>query len=281
MKPANHRFSFELEYADANELEVLNDTTAGRGEEATSNAGDWILSLERHRRRHRCTNNKAVFAFIFTILLGTSAYYSPLFFKREKTPPIAHREEGRVIYAGKAPPGWDPKIPRQSVESIHPLMDPTAIDDPYGWMRDESRSSQEVLQHLKDNNDYTQARTRHLENLTEILYNEMKSFMLETSHSFPSLNKDYYYYRRTMKGAPYPLHVRAPKPLSPADDGDSDQFHAEFLKKHLSLWDGSQSMPVLPNEVIYIDENQLTQGHDYFTIGSIEISSCIYSVSYR
>ena len=61
------------------------------------------------------------------------------------------------------------------------------------------------------------------------LYNKMKSFMLETSHSFLSLEKDYYYYRRMIQRVPYPLHVRALKPLlSTVDDGDSDEFQIEF-----------------------------------------------------
>ena len=32
-------------------------------------------------------------------------------------PPIAKREEDRVVFAGIAPPGWDPKMPRQSNDS--------------------------------------------------------------------------------------------------------------------------------------------------------------------
>jgi len=140
-------------------------------------------------------------------------------------------------------------------------------------MRDETRSNPEVLQHLKDNNAYTESRTKHLNKLTETLYNEMKSFVLETSHSFPNLEGNYYYYRRTIQGKPYPLHARAPKPLPPASDhGGNSKFQAEFLKRHLSLWDGSQSMPILPDEVIYLDENVRAEGLDYLDVGSIGIS---------
>lgn len=48
-------------------------------------------------------------------------------------PPVARREEDRVIYAGVAPPGWDPDIPRQAEDSPNPLLDPpVAVPDPYG-----------------------------------------------------------------------------------------------------------------------------------------------------
>lgn len=33
------------------------------------------------------------------------------------SPPIAKREEDRVVFAGIAPPGWDAKMPRQSNDS--------------------------------------------------------------------------------------------------------------------------------------------------------------------
>lgn len=49
------------------------------------------------------------------------------------TPPKAKREEDRVVYAGVAPPGWNPKIPRQAETSQNKLLDPPVpIPDPYG-----------------------------------------------------------------------------------------------------------------------------------------------------
>eukprot|EP00536_Pseudo-nitzschia_multiseries_P000997 jgi/Psemu1/179957/e_gw1.12.138.1 len=262
MRSINPRFAFALEDIEADELEKLNgDTISERCE------------VKRHRRRPE-NANRVVFLTAVAVLVGlTGVYRFPSFSKRKKIPPVARREEDRVIYAGAPPPGWDPQIPRQSADSKHPLINPPiAIDDPYGWMRDETRSDPEVLQHLTDNNEYTKASTKHLEKLTETIYNEMKSFMVETSHSFPNLMGDFYYYRRTIEGKPYPLHVRAPKPVLESDNGDDATFHAYYLKEHISLWDGSQSMPILPNEVVYLDENALAHGLDYFDVGSIEIS---------
>ena len=92
------------------------------------------------------------------------------------TPPIPRREEDRVVYAGVAPPGWDPKMPRQSNDSTEKLMDPALpIPDPYGWLRDDKRENEEILAHLKAENEYSQTVTKHLEGLKDSLYVEFLS----------------------------------------------------------------------------------------------------------
>ena len=79
-------------------------------------------------------------------------------------PPKPRREEDRVVYAGAAPEGWDPKVPRQANDSEEKLMDPpVAIADPYGYMRDDKRENKEVLDHLHAENAYTKSVTKHLE----------------------------------------------------------------------------------------------------------------------
>ena len=81
-----------------------------------------------------------------------------------ETPPTPRREDDRVVYAGSAPEGWDPKIPRQSNDSEEPMMNPpVAIPDPYGWLRDDKRENKEVLDHLHAENAYSKAVTKHLE----------------------------------------------------------------------------------------------------------------------
>jgi oligopeptidase B len=67
---------------------------------------------------------------------------------------------------GTAPHGWKADVPRQSESSTNSLVDPPyALPDPYGWLRDESRTDERVLNHLKAENAYTQALTAHLEDL--------------------------------------------------------------------------------------------------------------------
>lgn len=188
-------------------------------------------------------------------------------------PPDARREEERFVYIGVAPQDWDDSVPRQSETSTNHLLDPPKeLKDPYGWLRDETRSQKEVLAHLEAENDYTNLVTRELTTLQDSLYNEMVSFLRETSHSFPSSSKSFYYYRRTIEGQSYPLHCRAPK--------DDSSTSGDYLKEHLTKWDGTPSMPILPGEKVYLDESKLANGHDYFEIGSIEISPSQELVAY-
>jgi hypothetical protein len=85
-------------------------------------------------------------------------------------PPLPRRDESRVVYAGIGP-----NI-RQSNESTEPLMDPpVSIPDPYGWMRDDGRTNEEVLTYLKTENDYSKAMTEHLDGLQAELYDEFLS----------------------------------------------------------------------------------------------------------
>ena len=166
MKGVN-RFSFELENIEPQELEELNgDTTDDndrayiKGARATYDGNGLILPSGCHPRGYRYTA-KVKIVTIVGILLGTIINYNQLFFENNRLPPLARRrEEDRVIYAGTPPPGWDPRIPRESADSEHSLINPPiAVEDPYGWMRDEIRSDPEVLQHLEDNNHHTRART--------------------------------------------------------------------------------------------------------------------------
>lgn len=192
-------------------------------------------------------------------------------------PPIARRENDRLVQVGIPPSDWDPELPRQSEESNVPLLDPPAlVPDPYGWLRDDERSDPDILSHLQAENRYTERRLEHLAPLQETLYDELLQYMEETSHSFPVLDRFFYYYRRTIQGQPYPLHCRAPIPSSDHDDDDSTIIapfdSGAYLQKHLELWDGRKDSPILPDEEVYMDENVWASGHEFFATGSLAIS---------
>ena len=92
------------------------------------------------------------------------------------TPPVPRRDESRVVYAGVGPPGWDASSPRQSNDSAEVLMDPPAlVPDPYGWMRDDEREDGEVLEYLREENEYSRKVTEHLSGLQDELYGEFLS----------------------------------------------------------------------------------------------------------
>lgn len=193
-------------------------------------------------------------------------------------PPIARRDSERFVQVGIPPADWDPLLPRQSQESRNPLLDPPQlVPDPYGWLRDDKRSDPEILAHLHAENNYTQSRLQHLQVIQDQLYDELLQYMEETSHSFPLLDRSFFYYYRTVQGQPYPLHCRAPIP----DNRDGESFNSGlYLQKYLSTWDGHKDTPILPNEVVYMDENLLAKNHEFFATGSIAISPSQHRLAY-
>lgn len=174
-------------------------------------------------------------------------------------PPIARREEDRVVYAGAAPEGWPKDVPRQAEGSTEKLLDPpVALPDPYGWLRDDKRKDEEILAHLKAENEFSQGMTQHLEGLRKTLYDELLSTIQETDYSVPRPEGDYYRYSRTFEGKAYTMHCRAPL------DKNAGPLKIE--------WDGKAESPILPGEEILLDVNALAEGKDYCSVGTVKLS---------
>ena len=203
-----------------------------------------------------------------------------------REPPRPPREEDRVVWAGIAPPGWGDttNIPRQAQESSEPLLDPPIpIADPYGWMRDDQRTNPIVLNHLADENAYTEAWTNHLmSSVRDQLYQEMVSSIQETDYTVPRPKGDYYYYTRTYQGMSYTQHVRAPKyphpphpppsQLSSADGTTDSTLPLPLPSLPTVVWDGSNDTPILMGEQSLLDVNVLAQGQSYCSTGGIKTS---------
>ncbi len=190
-------------------------------------------------------------------------------------PPIARREEDRTVLAGLLPDDHPlkSKLIRQSETSNLPLLDPPRhIPDPYGWMRDESRTVQEVVDHLNAENKYTEDMTSHLSTLRGDLYKEMLGSIQETDYTLPA-NKDdqYYYYVRTNEGESYAIYCRAPVP-----SGGAGRPSIE--------WDGTKESPILPGEVAYLNVNELAKDKSYCSVRSSTTSKSqkllAYAVDY-
>eukprot|EP00537_Pseudo-nitzschia_pungens_P017448 CAMPEP_0172403752 /NCGR_PEP_ID=MMETSP1061-20121228/60540_1 /TAXON_ID=37318 /ORGANISM="Pseudo-nitzschia pungens, Strain cf. pungens" /LENGTH=846 /DNA_ID=CAMNT_0013138277 /DNA_START=1 /DNA_END=2541 /DNA_ORIENTATION=+ len=182
------------------------------------------------------------------------------------TPPVPRREEDRVVYAGAAPEGWDPEMPRQANESTEKLMDPPVpVKDPYGWLRDDDRENKEVLEHLQAENNYSQEMTKHLKGLQEELYQEFLSSIQETDYTTPRPKDRYWYYSRTFEGKAYPQYCRAPK----------------TSEKYGTIeWDGSKESPILPGEEAYLDVNELGKDKSYCSVGAVSASPSQKLVAY-
>jgi len=84
-------------------------------------------------------------------------------------------------------------------------------NDPYFWLRDDTRSKPEVLDYLKDENAYYAAESAAYKDLTEKLSKEILDRLKQDDSSVPFKYKDYVYYQRFETGKEYAIQVRRPK----------------------------------------------------------------------
>jgi oligopeptidase B len=126
----------------------------------------------------------------------------------------------------------------------------TTTEDPWFWLRD--RDDPAALDYLRAENAYTKAVTASWDPLREALFEEIRSRIQEDDESVPVRRGAWWYSARTVEGQQYALHVR----------------RADV--------DGAPG----PDEVVYLDENALAQGHDYFRLGDLEISPSGHLVAY-
>lgn len=127
-----------------------------------------------------------------------------------------------------------------------------SVDDPYEWLRDKEDPA--VISHLEAENAYTDARTAHLEDLREQLFQEVKGRVLETDLSVPTRRGQWWYYGRTVEGAQYGIQCRT----AAADD--------DWTPPELE-----PGVPV-PGEQILLDGNVEAEGLEFFSMGSFDIS---------
>ncbi|WP_144795454.1 S9 family peptidase [Microbacterium paludicola] len=142
-----------------------------------------------------------------------------------------------------------PIAPRRSHVRTH---HGDSFDDPYEWLRE--KDSPEVIAHLEAENAYTDEATAHLEGLREQIFREIKGRVQETDLSVPTRRGDWWYYSRSEEGAQYGIHCRAA-----AEPGDWTPPTLE------------PGVPV-PGEEILLDGNVEAEGHEFFSLGSFDVS---------
>ncbi|MFT4136200.1 S9 family peptidase [Microbacterium sp.] len=128
------------------------------------------------------------------------------------------------------------------------------VVDRYEWLR--AKDDADVRAHLEAENRHTQARTAHLEALRERIFQEIKGRTLETDLSVPSRQGDWWYYGRTVEGKQYGIHCRAP--LASPDDWTPPELSTEAD---------------VPGEQVLLDGNVEAEGHDFFSLGTFDVSS--------
>lgn len=113
--------------------------------------------------------------------------------------------------------------------------------DEYYWLRDDERKAPEVLAYLEAENAYRAERTAHLRTLEDRLYGEILGRIKQDDSSVPQFENGYWYYVRFEEGKEYPIHARRAASLDGAEE-------------------------------VLLDGNRMAEGHDFFQIGSYEVS---------
>ncbi|WP_108251899.1 S9 family peptidase [Planctomonas deserti] len=125
------------------------------------------------------------------------------------------------------------------------------VDD-YEWLR--AKEDPEVIAHLEAENAYTDARTASLAPLRSRIYDEISARTQETDLSVPVREGDWWYFSRTIEGQQYARHCRVP-----AEPGD---WRPPTI--------GDEP---IPGEVVLLDGNVEAEGHDFFSLGSFDVST--------
>jgi oligopeptidase B len=137
------------------------------------------------------------------------------------------------------------------------------VNDPYFWLAD--KENKEVIAYLEAENAYTEERLAGQAGLREQIFQEIKSRTQETDLSVPGRKGDWWYYTRTVEGKQYGIQCRL-----------------------LATEDTPPRLPedgtALAGEQVLLDGNELAEGHNFFSLGTLDVSPdgklLAYSVDY-
>ncbi|MBI9064879.1 MAG: S9 family peptidase [Marinilabiliaceae bacterium] len=137
--------------------------------------------------------------------------------------------------------------PKKEIAAPVAKIEPTELTkhghtrvDNYFWMK--NRDTEDVLNYLNAENDYTQASMQETEQFQANLYDEMLGRIKQTDNSVPYLENGYYYYSRYEEGKEYPIHCRK-----------KGSLEAE--------------------EEILLNVNEMAKGYAYYQVGDYSVSS--------
>ena len=152
-----------------------------------------------------------------------------------------------------------PTPPRaKRVESVREHHGDRVVD-PYEWLRD--KKDPEVVAHLEAENAYAEAMTAHLEPLREAIFEEIRTRTQETDLSVPVAYRGWWYYARTFEGKQYAAQCRV---------------RVEDPAHRPSLEDGAAPA----GEQVILDGNVEAEGHEFFSLGALEVSEDGTRVAY-
>ena len=138
-------------------------------------------------------------------------------------------------------------MPPVAAQRPHDVVSPNGTrNDPYYWLRDDTRQDAEVIGYVNAENAYTAAVLASAKGLEARLFDELRARVKEDDVSVPTYDRGYWYYVRYEAGKQYPIYARR---------------------------QGAASREVAqgPEEVL-LDGNVLSVGHAFYKIGTYAVS---------
>ncbi|WP_166981456.1 S9 family peptidase [Paramicrobacterium fandaimingii] len=123
------------------------------------------------------------------------------------------------------------------------------VNDPYHWLSDKEHP--DVLDYLNRENVFAESETTRLASLRTTLFEEIKAHTKETDLSVPVREGDWWYYSRTFAGKQYASHMRAPA--------------SDWTPPNTQTGD-------VEGEQIVLDDNSESAGHEFYRLGSFDIT---------
>ncbi len=112
-------------------------------------------------------------------------------------------------------------------------------EDPWAWLRD--RDDPDTVAYLEAENSYAEAWFAPLAEVTDALFQEIKSRVQETDESVPVRKDGWWYTSRTVEGLSYGIHCRG-------------------------------TTRATATETVLLDENVEAAGQDFFSLGLFDVS---------
>jgi oligopeptidase B len=151
---------------------------------------------------------------------------------------------GACGFTARAGAGYIARVPHppRPAVLVHRVTSPHGVrEDPFFWLRDDTRSDPQVLAYLHAETAYAREILAPVQPLLDKLYEEIVARIKEDDSSVPVLYRGYWYSSRYVSGGQYPLIVRR-----------ADQPQAA--------------------EVVLLDCNALAAAQPFFQLGGYEAS---------
>ena len=137
----------------------------------------------------------------------------------------------------------DKKQSPPEAKKIDHIMEAHGVkrNDPYYWLRDDTREDKEMLAYLEAENTYAATQLAGAEALADTVFDEIVGRLEQNTSTVPAYDNGYWYTRRYEEGKEHPIFERRK---------------------------GSETAPV----ELLLDANIEAARHDYYAVGGTEVS---------